>query len=341
MDELSIAKQLVDATASDFPDHDPKRRPVHTIGIGVDGYFEPSDVARDYCIAEHFQGPRIPVLVRFSNGSGSPVQHDGWSDARGMATRFFLKERAATDLIAMTLTEFFVPTVDDFLAFTKAAVPTKAQAKPEPWWQKLVDMMQLKLPLPDPYPGQTTRNDAGTLDYANHHRFAQLGVFQASVIGAPVSYVRATYHAVHTFVAVAPDKVRRHVRFSWQPVAGVCNTDPDLPPKDVYLHQELRDRLEKLPAKFMLMMTIGEAGDAFDDPTVPWPDKRIRVSMGTLTLEKVADDQAASGERISFNPWRLLPGLEPSGDPILEARRDAYEESRHRRGGTPCPFNRS
>src|SRR6201994_1203676 len=118
----------------------------------------------------------------------------------------------------------------------------------------------------------------------------------------------------------SPDRVRRHVRFSWQPVSGVSNTDPDVTPKDVYLHQELRDRLAKLPARFMLMMTIGEAGDAFNDPTIPWPDKRIRVSMGTLTLTNVAADQAASGERISFNPWRLLPGLEPSGDPILEAR---------------------
>jgi catalase len=339
MDEPSIAKQLVDATASDFPDHDPKRRPVHTIGIGVDGYFEPSDVAQNYCIAEHFQGPRVPVLVRFSNGSGSPVQHDGWSDARGMATRFFLRDQAATDLIAMTLTEFFVPTVDDFLAFTKAAVPKPAH--PEPPWQKMFDMLQLKKPLDDPYPGQSTRNDAGTLDYANHHRFAQLAVFQASLIGAPVSYARATYHAVHTFVAIAPDRVRRHVRFGWQPVAGVRNTKTDATPVDDYLHQELRERLEQLPARFMLMMTIGEAGDAFDDPTVPWPDKRIRVVMGTLTLTGVAADQPASAERISFNPWRLLPGLEPSNDPILEARRDAYEESRHRRGGTPCPFNRS
>src|ERR1700748_1556202 len=140
MDEPSIAKQLVDATASDFPDHDPNRRPVHTIGIGVDGYFEPSDVARDFCIAEHVQGPRVDVLVRFSNGSGSPVQHDGWSDARGMATRFFLQDQAATDLLAMRLPECSVPTVNDFLDFARAAVPTPAQ--PESWWQKLCDTAQ-------------------------------------------------------------------------------------------------------------------------------------------------------------------------------------------------------
>jgi catalase len=63
--------------------------------------------------------------------------------------------------------------------------------------------------------------------------------------------------------------------------------------------------------------------------------------MGTLTLEKVADDQAAAAEHISFNPCRLGPGIEPSGDPILRARRDAYEESRIRRGGIACPFSGS
>jgi catalase len=160
-----------------------------------------------------------------------------------------------------------------------------------------------------------------------------------------VSYVRATYHAVHTFVVIAPDGIRRNVRFSWQPVAGVRTNDPynpkDPPPRDIYLRQELEDRLARWPARFMLMMTIGEAGDAVDDPTRPWPAKRLRVVMGTLTLTNVAADQAATAEHISFNPCRLLPGIEASGDPILHARRDAYEESRMRRGGAECPFNRS
>ena len=48
-------------------------------------------------------------------------------------------------------------------------------------------------------------------------------------IGAPESYARASYHAVHTFMVTAPDGVRRPVRFSWQPVAGVRNTEPNEP----------------------------------------------------------------------------------------------------------------
>jgi catalase len=338
MDDSSVAKRLVDAVISDFPDHKQGTRPVHTIGIGVDGYFEASDVARAYCTAEHFQGQRVKASVRFSNGSGSPVQHDGWNDVRGLATRFHLKDGAATDLIAMTLGEFFSRTVDEFFDFTKAARQTPV--KRESPWRKILDMLKLTPPVFDPYPGQTSSGDAGTLGYANQHAFAQLGVFQAGMIGAPESYARATYHAVHTFVATDPDGIRRHVRFSWQPVAGVRTYYRDVPLQpDQYLQKELRERLEQWPARFMLMMTVAENGDAIDDPTVPWPAKRLRIVMGTLTLVKIAEDQAAAAEHISFNPCRLTPGIEASDDPILHARRDAYEESRTRRGGTPCPFH--
>jgi catalase len=312
----------------------PGKRPVHTIGMGVKGEFVASDVARTYCIAEHFKGEPIPVSVRFSNGLGGPEQHDGWSDVRGMATRFHLPDGTATDLIATTLGEFFVRNVEDFFEFAE-------DAKLEPYrrrspWLKIWDMLQLKHPPRDPYPNETENVNAGALRYANRHRFAQLGVVEAAAIGAPVSYARASYHAVHTFMVTDPNGVRRPVRFSWQPVAGVRNTDPKAVPRDEYLREELENRLRRWPAGFMLMMTIGDAGDALDDPTQPWPARRIRVVMGTLTLIKVAEDQAADGERISFNPCRLSPGIEASGDPILEARLGAYEVSREMRGG--CPF---
>lgn len=48
MGGLSLAKQLVDAVIADFPDHKPGTRPIHTIGVGVEGYFEASDVAKTY-----------------------------------------------------------------------------------------------------------------------------------------------------------------------------------------------------------------------------------------------------------------------------------------------------
>jgi catalase len=339
MVDPSVAKRLVDSIIADFPDHKDGTRPIHTIGIGVKGTFEPSEVARSYCIAEHFQPKPDPVkvTVRFSNGSGSPVQHDGWNDVRGMATRFHLADGGATDLIAMTLGGFFVRSVDEFLDFTKSARQTAVRR--EAPLRKIRDMLSLTPPLPNPPPGQAQSGDAGTLAYADKHRFAQLAVFQAGMIGAPVSYVRAVYHAVHTFFVVGPDGVRRPVRFSWKPVAGVeTTTDTTKAPVDDYLQGELRERLKQWPARMMLMMMIGEAGDVLEDPSVPWPARRMRVVMGTLTLEEIAADQVAFCEKMSFNPWRLVPGIEPSADPLLQARRDAYEDSRKRRGVTQCPF---
>lgn len=333
----AISRQLVEAIIRDFPDHAPGTRPVHTLGVGAEGFFVASDVARQFCVAEHFQGHTVPVNVRFSNGSGSPQRHDGWSDVRGMATRFHLKDGGATDLIAMTLGSFFSATVPDFLAFCQAAEQTPVVVPSA--WQKLLGMLQLKPPPPDPPAGQTMNSTPGTLAYANAHRPAQLAVFSAATIGAPVSYARASFHAVHTFIVLGADQVRRPVRFVWQPVAGVATTDPKSEPVDDYLTAELKNRFAQWPAEFVLMMTIGERGDDYADPTRPWPAKRQRVVMGLLSLTKLADDQVRDGEKISFNPCRVVPGIALSEDPILHARRGAYETSRQMRGGTGCPFH--
>lgn len=333
-----LGEKLVGAVRSTFPGYDPQRRPVHTLGVAVGGVFRPAAVARQWCRAEHFARPEVAVTVRFSNGSGVPVRHDGWSDARGMATRFHLAREAEgfdTDLIAMTLGSFFSGTVPDFLAFCEAAVPKPVQ--PPSGWQQLLGMLRLVPAAPPPPPGQLTNGAAGMLDYANRHRPAQPTVVDAATIGAPVSYARASYHAVHTFIATGADGAERPVRFTWQPVSGVASTDPQAVPVDDYLVGELKQRLARWPTELVLMMTIGEHGDALDDPTRPWPMHRQRVAMGNLWLQRVLDDELA--EKIAFNPCRLVPGLKLSGDPILAARLSAYEVSREWRGGRACPFH--
>ena len=109
MVDASVAKRLVQAIIANLPEPVPGRRPVHTIGMGVKGEFVASGVARTYCIAEHFSGHSVSVSVRFSNGLGGLEQHDGWSDVRGMATRFHLPDGTASDLIATTLGESLRP----------------------------------------------------------------------------------------------------------------------------------------------------------------------------------------------------------------------------------------
>ncbi|MEQ6249865.1 catalase [Sulfitobacter sp. HNIBRBA3233] len=337
IDDSEIAERIVDELAR--PDGSPALRPVHSIGIGAVGYFNPSRVAQDYCTAAHFKRhSETKVSLRFSNGSGSATVRDGWSDVRGLAVRFHLPDKTDTDLVAMTLPEFFTPTPETFLDFTIRAKP-----KPVVWqspWRKILDMLRLIPPAPDPYPGEKISPNMGAIAYANEHKSAQLSTFEAASIGAPTSYARAAYHAVHTFFVTGTDGTRRPVRFSWQPIAGVKRTDPTKPPRDRYLQDELRQRLENEPARFSLMMMIGENGDAFEDSTKPWPPHRIRVMMGTLTITGVPKDQETFGERISFNPWLLTKGIEPSGDPVLHLRRHAYNYSSKKRGGIACPFTK-
>lgn len=340
MADPKLVQEIVEAL--DIPGGSTEKRPVHTVGVGVTGHFMPSPVAKDFCIAEHFQPPAnpegVPVDVRFSNGMGVVDEHDGWSDVRGMAVRFHLKDGKSTDLVAMTLPVFFAPTPEKFLKFARAARPERCQR--ETPWQKIKDYLRLELPMPDPYPGQTERPNEKAIAFANEHVWAQPAVIDASSIGAPVSYVRAAYHAVHTFVVTGKEEETRWVRFTWAPIAGVLNTNPLEPPKDNYLKQDMIDRLaDDRTERFSLVMHIGEEGDDFNDSTRQWPPHRKRVMMGTLTLKHVPEDQEAHSEKLSFNPWHLTPGIEPSGDPILEIRRDVYEYSSNRRGGIPCPFS--
>lgn len=335
MNDQTIAADLVRALQR--PDGNTELRPVHTMGIGFSGHFIASDVAPDFCRAAHFGGDKIPVSGRFSNGSGSATERDDWSDVRGMAIRFHLPDGTATDLLGMTLPAFFAPDAETALKFIRAS-PAIPYYREKPW-AKVLDFLHMKVPKRNPYPGEKISPDEGGFEFADEHRYAQLPVFGAATIGAPVSYARAEYHAVHTFIITAEDKVRRYVRFTWQPISGVEPRKMTREPANNYLHKELRARLAGAgEAKFSLMMQIGETGDDFEDSTRPWPPHRIRVMMGTLTIDEVAGDQTADCEKLSFNPWLLTPGIEPSGDPILAARRDAYKISSEWRNATRCPF---
>jgi len=155
--------------------------------------------------------------------------------------------------------------------------------------------------------------------------FSQLGIFQVGLIGAPESYARASYHAVHTFWVTGPGAVRRPVRFSWQPVAGVRNTKLTDVPRDKYLFEELKDRLRRWPARFMLMMTIGEEGDALDDPTKPWPARGSGSPWVPLHSPRSPRIRTRRVNASASIPAVSHPASKPPTDPILEARLGAYE----------------
>ena len=111
MDNPDIAQDLVKCLHR--TDGDLSKRPGHTIGNRI---LHSGAGCQPLLYRATFSGciGGSAGHLRFSNGSGCAVVHDGWSDVRGMATRFDLGPEGATDLIAMNLSEFFTPMPETF-----------------------------------------------------------------------------------------------------------------------------------------------------------------------------------------------------------------------------------
>ena len=333
------ATQMLDAFKLDAPGHVADTRWAHTHGLGVLGHFVASEVASGFCIAAHFQGGAVPVTVRFSNGSSDPERHDERPDTRGLAVKFHYADGTDHDLLSMTLAVFGSRTREDFLGVAKAFIPTPVQ--PESWWRRhVLDPLMLRSPLPPLPAGVTISGGPGLAQYAGSHDFVRAFTVEAGLSQVPVSWVRTAYHAVHTFVVVGPEGERRPVRFSWQPVDGVFPVPADeLASKATdFLGTEMRARLAQSAAQFTLKMMLGDPGDALDDPSTSWPVTRQTVNMGTLYIDEMAERRDIDVDRLSFNPMRLPPGIEASGDPILHARGEIYQLACKERGGTGCPL---
>lgn len=316
------ADLFIDAIIDAQPSHTSGTRPIHAPGIGVTGWFQASDVAATYTDAPHFRGTRVPVTVRFSNGTGSMGTPDSEPLVRGMAVRFHLEAGEQVDMVTMTLPVFFTPTMDAFREFLAAVKPVPVPATP--WWRKILDVLRLQ-----PGPARPLRpGDVGAIEFANRYPPARRSVVALTALAVPQSYVTCSYHAVHAFVLRAGDRTTA-VRFRWEPVAGVRPAPEGTVGN--YLQEELRDRLGRGPAEFVLRMQVAEHGDDTSDPTTAWPECRRRVVMGHLRVDSVVADQIGGNERLTFDPTRLVPGISVSDDPTLIARHEVYERSFARR----------
>ena len=80
-------------------------------------------------------------------------------------------------------------------------------------------------------------------------------------------------------------------------------------------------------------MTVGQPGDVTDDATIPWPQGREQVDVGTLTLDSVESEDTSPARDINFDPLVLPAGMAPSNDPLLSARSAIYSQSFTRRAG--------
>ena len=206
-------------------------------------------------------------------------------------------------MVGLTLPCFFVRTVEDFHAFTKA----RAEGM----------------------------EAAGA--FVGEHPEAIPAIQAALGTGPPASYASVAYNGIHTFRWTNADGETRHVRWRLEPEgAGEELADEDAKARGRdYLQEEIATRDG---AAFRLSVAIAEDGDPIEDPTAQWPEERERVEVARLELHGPDTERERTPDDVLvFDPTRMVDGMEITADPILSFRPRAYAVSVNRRTGAAVP----
>jgi catalase len=305
----ALAATVIDAINEISGEH-PGHRAAHAKGTLCAGTFTALPAAAAITRAEHMQGGTCRATVRFSNGGGNPEIPDYGNEGRGMAVKLYLANGARTDMVALSLPQFFARTPEDFLEFTRVRKP-------------------------DPATGQPDLERVGA--WLGEHPEAVPAIQAALSALPPASYATCLYNGIHSFRYVNAAGEGRFARFRWEPEAGIesLSVEEARALGADYLQEEILARLAEAPAAFTLALVLAEPVDPVDDPTVAFPEEREAVAVGRLELTGQETERERDGDVLVFDPMRLVDGIEPSGDEILLFRPHAYSESVARRTGPP------
>ncbi|KAI1122010.1 catalase-like domain-containing protein [Nemania abortiva] len=277
-------------------------RVVHTKGSGAHGFFECTDPIPDIRMADLFseRGKRCPITVRFSTVGGESGSHDC------VAVKFTTGE-GNWDMVANNTPVFFQRDPAKFPEFI-----------------------------------HTQKRDPAT-----HLTHADDSTMFWDYLGIPDGY-RKTHgcsgHALK-FVNKDGDWVYTQIHFRSRQGTGFItqedsvNKSPDYSQKDLYEAIQRGD-YPKWDVKIQ-MATAQQAEEMWEeqrinvfDLTHVWPQGRFPLrKIGELTLNENAINYFAEIEQVAFSPSHLVPGIEPSADPVLQSRLFSYSDThRHRVG---------
>jgi catalase len=292
--------QRVDGTYSGF-------RRNHAKGVCVRGFFDSNGQGMRLSKAVVFRSGRVPVIGRFSIGGGDPYAGDTLSDVRGLGLQFSLAdgEEWRTAMVNLPVFPF-----KDAQAFYDNLVASE----PDP-----------KTHQPDPAKGAAF--------LGSHPETARaLGIIKSH---APSSgFDNSTFYGLNAFRFTNADGTTTPVRWTLVPVQPLEAASAAGASQDKnFLFDGLIASILQHPLQWRLILTLGQPGDPTNDATIPWPEGRETVDVGTLTLDSVESEETSPARDINFDPLVLPDGIAPSDDPLLSARSGIYSQSFTRRAG--------
>lgn len=285
--------ELVQDIHAIFGEH--HARAVHAKGVVLDATFEPTEQARQLSTASVFAG-RLEAVVRLSDTTGIPEipDADPFASPHGLAVKFKLADGSDMDLVTHSFNGFPAATAAEFGAFLKAvAASGPGAAKPTP----IEKFLQAH---PNAVPFVTKQNPP------------------------PESFATTTYFGVNAFAFTDSSGKKTVVRYRIVPQAGekYLDTGAAASKSRNYLMEEIGARVAA-PVLFDWYAQIAEAGDNAEDPSLPWPEDRQLIKLGTITLTKLAADQEGLDKSLLFLPNNVPPGIQPV-DPMIDVRSAAY-----------------
>jgi catalase len=312
-------------------------RVVHARGAAAHGVFESYGTASSVTKAGFLgkKGLKTPVFTRFSTVLGSRGSADTVRDTRGFAVKFYTDE-GNFDLVGNNIPVFFI---QDGIKFP--------------------DVIHAGKPHPDVEIPQAQSAHDTFWDFVSLHTEATHHVmWNMSDRGIPRSFRTMEGFGVHTFRLVNAKGGTSLVKFHWKPVAGVhslvweeaqiaAGVDPD------FHRRDLSDGIEAgafFEYELGVQVMPDDGTDSFEgidllDPTKLVPEELVPVQLiGKMTLNQNPTNYFAETEQVAFHTGNLVPGIEVTNDPLLQARLFSYLDTQLTRLGGPnftqLPINR-
>jgi len=311
-------------------------RAVHARGSGAHGFFQVYESLEDVTSAEFLcdTAARTPVFVRFSTVVGSRGASDMARDVRGFATKFYTS-KGNFDLVGNNMPVFFIQDGIKFPDLVHAV-------KPEPHNE-----------MPQGASAHDTFWDFVSLTPETLH----MVLWVMSDRGLPRSYRMMEGFGVHTFRLVNAAGRSVLCKFHWRPLLGAHSILWDeaqkISGKDSDFHRrDLWDAIESgnYPEYELGLQIVDEADElafGFDllDPTKLLPEELVPVRrVGKLTLDRNPQNFFAEVEQVAFCVGNIVPGIDFSNDPLMQARLFSYLDTQLTRLGGPnfaeLPINR-
>ncbi len=275
-------------------------------GVCATGEFVGSADGRALSSSTAFSGRPVPVVVRFSVGGGNPKAPDNAKSQRNLALQFDLPGGERWQMGNISAPVFGAATPEQFLGRLESLLPDP----------------ETKRPNPDKVKAFADANPEVLL----------LGKWFASQ-PVPASYAKVNYWGVHGFQFVNTAGQKQAGKWIFEPVGGTQGlSDDEAKAKGPdFLIDDLRQRVAAGGVAFDFNLQLAQPGDRIDSAVTPLPEDRKKVTLGRLTIKSVAADATGPCLAITYNPMILPKGVEPSADPILQARAAPYALSLGRR----------